>query len=143
MEFSKIIKKCLVCTCICFTVIIAGYMLILQLINMDEGAAAVEAPRVLLFFLFSLLLSVANSIRSIKNINSALGYVIHYVICVFAFYTCFILPDADISDSNTLTGLIIFTVVYVIVMALIAFFKARLRANREDDTKYTKQFKNK
>ena len=118
-------------------------MLILQLINMDEGAAAVEAPRVLLFFLFSLLLSVANSIRSIKNINSALGYVIHYVICVFAFYTCFILPDADISDSNTLTGLIIFTVVYVIVMALIAFFKARLRANREDDTKYTKQFKNK
>ena len=140
MEISKTIKKCLVCTCIYFTLIHAGYMAILQLINMDEGAAAVEAPRVLLFFLFSLLLSIANLIRSIKTLNSAIGYVIHYIICIFAFYSCFMLPDNNLQDSTLVTGLIIFTFGYVIVMALTAFFKARLKANRTPNTAYTKQF---
>ena len=140
MGIGKTIKKCLVSACIYFTVIVAGYMLILQVTNIDDGVAAVEAPRVLLYFLFSLMLSAANFIRAIPKINGALGYAIHYVICVFAFYTCFMLP-VNMRGSFMVTGVIIFTLLYVIFMALIAFFKARLRTNRAIEDKYTKQFK--
>ena len=139
MEISKAIKKCLVRTCILFTVIVAGYMLVLQLINIGEGTVAVEAVRVLLFFLFSLLLSIANAIRSIKSINAALGYVIHYLICLFAFCACFMLP-VNMRDSFMVTGAIIFSFAYVLFMALLAFFKARLSKNRGTNKAYTRQF---
>lgn len=134
------IKRCLLNTCVYFTFIVAGYMLVLQIINLEEGPAAVEADRVLLFFLFSLLFSIANTIRSIKRLNAALGYVIHYVICVFAFYTCFMLP-VNMRGSFMVTGTLIFTLGYVIVMALFALFKSRLKANQAANEKYEKQFK--
>lgn len=140
MGISKIIKKCLLYTCVCFTVITAVYMLILQITNLDEGSAAVESDRVLLFFMFSLLFSAANSIRSIKQLNVALGYVIHYIICVFAFYACFLLP-VDMRPSFMVTGIVIFTLLYVIVAFFTAIFSAKLRANRDKSVRYTNQFK--
>jgi hypothetical protein len=68
MELKKIFKKMLNSTCIIFTIVTAAYMLVLQLINISDAEAAVEAGRVLLFFVFSLLLSLANALLSIEKI---------------------------------------------------------------------------
>ena len=142
MEISKLVKKTLVATCAYFTVITAAYMLILQIINVSEDSAAVESFRVLLFFLSAFLFSVANTIRAIKKIHPLLRNTIHYIICVFAFYTCFMLP-VDMRASFMLTGIVVFTVCYAVVMAIIAIFKSRLRANREKDVEYKSQFNKK
>lgn len=142
MDISKLIKKTLVATCAYFTVITAAYMLILQIINVSEDSAAVESFRVLLFFLFSFLFSIANTIRAIQKMHPLLRNTIHYMICVFAFYTCFMLP-VNMRTSFMLTGIVIFTVCYAVVMAIIAIFKSRLRANREKDEEYTSQFNKK
>ncbi len=143
MEIGKLIKKTLVATCVWFTAINAAYMLILQFINVGEDSVAVEAFRVVLFFLFALLFSIANTIRATKSIHSLLRNITHYVISAFAFYTCFLLPDNSMRSSTMITGLVVFTVVYVIIAGCIAIFKGVLSTNREKSMEYTKQFNKK
>lgn len=139
MEISKLIKKTLSLACICFTAITAVYMLIMQITYVDE-TVLVEAERVLLFFVFSLLFAIATSVLGIVNLHAALRYIIHFLICVFGFYTCFLLPTG-MRGSFMITGVVLFCIGYAIVMGVIAIFKARLKANREKAVEYTKQFK--
>lgn len=142
MEITKLIKKTLTATAIWFTAIMTGYMLVLQIINVGEDSAAVEAFRVLLIFLFALLFSIANTIRSAKSINGALRHTVHYLITVFAFYACFMLP-VDMRTSFMITGVVIFTVVYLLVVGIMAIFSSRLKANRESEIAYSRQFNKK
>ena len=142
MEIKKLIKKALNLSCIYFTIITACYILILQLANISDGDAAVEATRVLLYFLASVLISVAHTIYSIKKLHMAARVIIHYLICVFAFYTCFLLP-VNMRASFMFTGTVIFTVVYAIAMGIVALFRARLKKNRELSAEYQSQFSKK
>ncbi len=142
MDIKGLIKKALCSACIYFTLICAGYMLCMVFITTGEDAPAIEANRVLLFFVFSALCALADAIRAIKAIPSVLGEVIHYGIYLFGFYACFMLP-VSMRPSNVLTGLIIFSIVYWIYYVAKLFFKARLRVNREASAKYNDQFKKK
>lgn len=142
MEIKNLIKKALVSSCICFTLITAVYMLCMTIVTTGDDSPAIEAQRVLLFFIFSLLWAIAGAVRSIKAIPSPLGRALHYLICVFGFYTCFMLP-VNMKPSAVLTGIIIFTLLYWIAIALKAFFASRLRKNREQIQKYEDQFKKK
>ena len=139
MELRKLFKKLLNSACIIFTVITAAYMLILQIINITDSDAGIEASRVLLFFIFSLLLSTANVILSTNKIHAALRYIIHYVISIFGFWTCFCLPN-KMDFSKTFVGIIIFSACYAIVMTLIAVFTRRFKRQSEPKAKYEKQF---
>ncbi len=140
MEIKKLIKKALASSCIYFTVITALYMLILQIANIGDDAAAVEAHRVLLFFIASVLFALAGVLLGAKKLHLALRIVLHYAICVFAFYTCFILPT-NMQASFVMTGIVLFTLLYVIVALIAAAFISKLRKNRESSTEYNKQFK--
>ena len=142
MEIGKLIKKCLCVACVCFTLLTALYMLIMVLHYPDDESVPVEASRVVLFFVFSLLFAIANTILSIKQLNGALRYILHYVICVFGFYSCLILPSAPTTGGAIIMA-VLFTFVYVIVMAIIGLFKAKLKKNREVTDTYTKQFSTK
>ena len=142
MDIKGLIKKALYSACVYFTLISAGYMLCMVFITTGEDSPAIEANRVLLFFVFSALCALADAIRSIKAIPSVLGSVIHYGIYLFGFYACFMLP-VNMRPSNVLTGLIIFSIVYWIYYVAKLFFKARLRVNREASAKYNDQFKKK
>lgn len=144
MDVKKLIKKILNSSCIFFTVITALYMLIMQIINASEESACIEAERVLLFFIFSLLLSIANALFAIKAIHSALKYLLHYLISAFGFWTCFCIPT-DMNASRTLVGMVLFTVVYAIIMAVTRIFTYRLNKakNKEKNEKYEKQFSGK
>ena len=139
MELKKLFKKMLNSTCIIFTIVTAAYMLLLQLINISDAEAAVEAGRVLLFFVFSLLLSIANALLSVEKIHLALRYVIHYVISTFGFWTCFCLPN-KMNFSRTLVGIVIFSIAYIIVMSVIGIFSRRFKKAQKPERKYEKQF---
>jgi hypothetical protein len=142
MDIKKLIKKAICSACVYFTIITAVYMLCMLIITPSNESAPIEAERVLLFFVFSLLWAFADAIRSLKVINAILGRTIHFVICTFAFYSCFMLPVA-MQGAKVLTGLVIFSLVYWITVALKAFFGARLKRNREHTEAYTGQFKKK
>lgn len=137
MEIKKQIKNSLFMCCVYFTAIMVCYMAILQFMNMDSVPAAVEAYRVLLFFLASFLFAIANFVRHI-NMNSALKILCHYLICVFAFFACFLLQG-----SYIVIGIVVFTILYFIVRLLIMLFSSRLKKNREQTEEYTKQFSKK
>ena len=142
MELKKLFKKMLNSTCIIFTVITAAYMLVLQLVNISDAEAAVEAGRVLLFFVFSLLLSIANALLSIEKIHLALRYIFHYVILTFGFWACFCLPN-KMNAARALVGACIFTIAYIIVMTVIGIFSRRLKKTQKLEKKYEKQFSTK
>lgn len=142
MDIKGLIKKALYSACIYFTLISAGYMLCMVFITTGDESPAIEANRVLLFFVFSALCALADMIRNIKAIPSAVGVIAHYAIYLFGFYACFMLP-VRMLPSNVLTGLIIFSIFYWIYYVAKLFFKTRLRVNREASAKYDDQFKKK
>ncbi len=118
-------------------------MIVLQIANIEAGAAAVQAPRVLLFFLASVLVSIAEAIRGIKKLHGALRIIIHYFIFLFAFYACMLLPIEGMRESNMIAGMALFTLLYAIIVTICAIFSARLKANREKPTEYKSQFSKK
>ena len=129
MDVKSLIKKVFNSTCIIFTVITAVYMLILQIMNITKISASVEAYRVLLFFIFALLLSCANMILSIEKIHTAARYMFHYFICVLGFWLCFCLPN-KMRAATVFVGIVFFTIGYAIVMPIIATFKRRLKKSK-------------
>ncbi len=143
MEIKKLIKKALISTCIYFTAIMALYMLILQIVNIDSGAAAVEAPRVLLFLVGSLLFAIAGVILGIGQLRLAFRIIIHYLICILSFFICILLPVQTQSSGGIFICLVLFTLVYAIAAAIVGAFRSRLRANREKSEVYNNQYKKK
>ena len=117
-------------------------MLIMLLIYPEDETVLVEASSIILFFVFSMLFGVANTILSIDAIPSALRYVLHYVICIFAFYTCLILPYSS-TVGAAIVICIAFSFLYAIVMVIIGIFRSNLKKNREATATYTKQFSKK
>ena len=140
-DIKKIIKRTFNSTCIIFTVITAVYMLILQIINMTKLSASVEAYRVLLFFIFALLLSCANTILTIDKLHSAARYMFHYLICVLGFWLCFCLPN-KMRMATVFVGIVFFTIGYAIVMPIIATFKRRLAKSKAAPQKHEKHVQN-
>jgi hypothetical protein len=112
----------------------------MQIVYVND-TVLVEAEKVLLFFVFSLLYSIAHTVLTVKAMNSALRYIIHFIICVFGFYACFLLPIDNMRESYMVTGIVIFINVYLTVMGIRALFVSRLRSNREQGATYEKQFK--
>ena len=138
LDIKKLIKKALVSACVIFTVITAVYMLILQIQNVSKVSAAVESGRVLLFFVFSVLLATANSILSITSIDIVIRYMIHYIICAIGFGLCFCLPNG-MPISTMFVGIIFFSICYSIIMPIVAFFKRRLKRNKAIQEKISQQ----
>ena len=117
-------------------------MIFLQIANIGVGEAAVEASRVLLYFLASILVAIANIIFAYKKLNAIARVIIHYIIFTFAFYTCFLLP-VNMRTSYMITGIVIFTLLYAVIMGSIAIFKSKLKKNRERNEEYKSQFSKK
>ena len=142
MDFKKLIKKALISSCVIFTVITAVYMLILQIMNISAQQTAIQAGRVLLFFVFSVLLAIANTVLSIKSLHTAVRHLVHYIIFIFGFWSCFCLPNA-MTASQMLVGIVLFTLGYIVVMLIYTFFKKRIDNSKQPEQKYQKQFSGK
>ena len=141
MDIKSIIKKISTNTCIFFTIATVLYCIIVGIINSDADEILFEATRIVLFFFFALIVSLANAIFSVKLIPTAFRYIIHYVLCAFAFYLCVLFPvNTSSYASFVLIGLSLFTVVYVIVCVLISIFKSKAQQKKEKKETYKNQF---
>ena len=139
MNFKCFIKRLLVNSCILFSLIMLVYTIVAAIMHVTEDEVLLDASRVLLFYVFSLLFAAANSLKTIKALHKAVALLLHFVITVFAFYACFILP-LGMSSSNVFVGIGIYTLVYAIISAVAAIFKARLKINAEASEEYVSQF---
>ncbi len=139
MNFKAFIKKILTNACVYFSAVTALYALIVLIIYVDDTEVLLDASRVLLFFVASLLVAIANGIFKIKKLHGAVKLFLHYLLTLFSFYACLMLPLSP--PASTLTvGLAIFSVIYFIVAAIVALLRARYRSKSESDGTYRSQF---
>ncbi len=143
MTIKGFIKKALSHACAYFTLIMLGYIIIAAIINVGDDALLLDGVRTVLFFLFSLLWACANVIFSLKNIGGGIRLFVHYLIMLFAFFTCLLLPLGSLKASGYLIGAVIFTIVYFAVMGIIHLISSKFKANVESTQKYEKQFSKK
>ena len=140
MNIKQTIKKILTDACVLFSLITAAYALIVWLVYVNQEQVLMEAGRVVLFFVFSLLVSGANGIYRHKPLSAALRLTLHFLICTLAFYLCFLLP-LSMPGSSVLVGLIFFVLAYFLVMGIVAGLASRFRKNREASEEYKSQYK--
>ncbi len=140
MSVKEFIKKMLVRSCVYFTCIMVIYIAISAMIDVsDDSLILIDAGRTILFFVFAVLLSLANSLLSLDRPSMALRVLMHYVITAFAFYACFMLTQS-MRASEVIVGLVIFTLVYFAIMGIVAAFKSKYRSNLEKAEKYQRQY---
>ena len=142
MFVLKLIKKWLTHTCAYFTVVTLIYMIIQAIVNVSDEALVLDAGRTALFFLFSLLIALANTVFSIDKLITALKVTLHFVIVMFAFYACLLLP-LSMPASSIFVGLALGAVVYAVIMGLVAVFRSRFKKISESSEKYEKKFNKK
>lgn len=142
MTIKGFIKKALSHTCAYFTLIMLGYIIIAAIINVGDEKLLLDGGRTVLFFLFSLLWACANVIFSIKSIGGGIRLFLHYLIILFAFFTCLMLPLKP-RTSGYLIGVVLFTLIYFAVMGIIHLITVKFKANVESTENYEKQFSKK
>lgn len=139
MNIKRTIKKILTDACVLFSLITAAYALIVWLMYVNQDDVLVDAGRVLLFFVFSLLVSGANGFYRLHSLAGALRLTVHFLVCTLAFYLCFLLP-LSMPDSSVLVGIVLFILAYFLVMGIVAGFSSRFRKNREAAEEYKSQY---
>ena len=139
MTIKVFIKKLLCSSCCYFTLCIFAYMIITAIVTVDNSTLLLEAGRTFLFYIFSLLIALANTLLKLERPSAKLRVFIHYVLTAFAFYVCLMLP-LSMRASSVLVGLVIYTIVYFIILGLGTLFRAKYRSNTEKAQKYEKQF---
>ena len=139
MNIKAFFKKLLVTASVYFLLITAGYVAISMIVNITDDEVYLRASQLLFHFFFSLLAAGAWSIYRLTKFHSALRLLLHYGILLFSFYLCFLVP-ASMRAPQIAIGIVLFSLLYAIIMAITAFFLSRFRANAEKESTYTKQF---
>ena len=141
MDLKSIIKKIFISTCVIFTIATVFYCILVAIINHSANEILFEGTRIILFFLFALIISLANTVFGIKQIHTALRYVIHYILCALAFYLCVLFPiETTSAPSFVLIGLSLFTVIYVLASAALVIIKSKIQRKKEKKETYTAKF---
>ena len=139
MNIKQTIRKILTDACVLFSFITAIYALIVALVYVNQEQVLLEAGRVVLFFVFSLLVSAANTLYRAKTLSGGIRFLCHFLICTLAFYLCFLLP-LSMPGSSVLVGLIFFVLAYFAIMGITSGFASRFRKNREATEEYQSQY---
>ncbi|MBQ9111979.1 MAG: hypothetical protein IJY08_00185 [Clostridia bacterium] len=139
MTVKGFVKKLLTNACIYFSLIMLLYIIIAAIINVVDDALLLDAGRVVLFFVFSVLLAAANSLYALKKPSGGVRLLIHYAITLFAFYTCFML-SLSLRASSTLVGIVVFTAVYFAIMGILTAVRSKYRSNTQNAEKYISQY---
>ncbi len=139
MTVKSFIKKTLNNSCIFFSAIMLAYIICAAIANVGGDALLLDAERTVLFYFFSLLLSFANALFLLQRLKSGVKILLHYVIVLFAFYTCFMLP-LSMRASSVIIGIVLFTVLYFAITGIIAAVRSRYRSKLEKTQEYKKQY---
>ena len=142
MNFKKFLKSLLGDTSVYFTLLAAGYSIMMLLVNVKEPEVLLRASTLLFLALFALLAAFGRSVLRLASLSGGVRVALHYVILAFAFYLCLLVP-AGMRAPQVLIGLVLFTAVYWIGAGVVHLFTARLRKNSEQTEVYEKQFSKK
>jgi hypothetical protein len=140
MNIGSFFKKTFSRASVYFTLITAIYALIVMIVNVDDKLVLLDAGRVLLFFVASFLFSLGNAFLAVKKFAGPLRVFLHYLVYLFAFCACFLLP-ISLDTSGTIVGVTLFTIIYAISLAIVLLVRSRYKTRTELQNDYSPQFK--
>lgn len=134
------LRHALTLMCVIYTVIISA-MFALGWALSDSASLFVPTPsKALLMLLFSAILGFSSLILKKDKTGAALT-LLHYVVCLAAFAVTVVLAGIPLTGSVPAIGLILFTVIYAVVMAVRAIACRRKAKNIDTPEEYTSVFK--
>ena len=139
MSAKSFIKNILNRSCVYFSVIMLGYIIVAAIINVIDQDLLLDAGRVVLLFVFSVLLAVANAFFAMDKMSGGVRLLIHFAITTFAFCTCFLLP-LSLRASSMLVGMVMFVIGYFAVMGIRAAFRSKYKSNKEAAEQYNNAY---
>ena len=129
--FAKI-KQWFVGGCVWYALISLVFLLIDVLAT--DGTHVVASTAFLLFFPFGMSMSAAGMIYKSKKLPRWSRILLHYCISVVSFLLFMLLPAGSLSSGvYVLLMLVLLTVIYWILFALVHIFLARWRRVVEED----------
>lgn len=140
MEERNYINKILRKSCVYFTIIVFIYALIVALVNSPANQVLLDAERLILFFIFSFIISLANGILAAKNISRPLAVLFHYILSMIATYLCLILPLSP-RASTAVVGISLFSIIYFVAMGIVAITRTVAKRRKEKKEDYKEHFK--
>lgn len=119
-----------------------GYFTLLTLIYavgvyaIYTQSGALSPLRVLLFFIFALIIATANSLFRMSWLNVALRIVAHAIVVGLGFWLCLVRP-MELEGSGELMGLLLFLVVYAVIAVIVLLHRSNVakKLNRESEYK--------
>lgn len=135
MEFKDFVNKIMKQACVCFTMATLLYTLIVAAINIGAEEILISAERIILFFIFSFIFSLANSVLGAKSLSTTLRFFIHYILSMLACYFCLILPISP-RPSDAVVGIALFSVLYFAVLAVALIIRSISKKIRERKEEY-------
>lgn len=139
MNINQQFTKLLTNTCSYFTAIILAYTAVVAIINTAANEILIGGVRILFFFIFSLLFSLANVVYGIKTISAPVRLLLHYLITIFACYICLFLP-ASLRPSGVIVGIVLFSILYFFLVAMRALVLSLIKKRLEKKEVYEKKF---
>ena len=142
MTVKNFIKNLLTRSCVYFSAIMLIYIIIAAIVNVDGSQLLLDASRVVLFFAFACLLSGARAVYAIETLSGGVRLLCHFIITLFAFYTCLIMP-LSLRPASSFVGIVLFAILYFAIFGIYAAISSKYRKNKESHQSYTRQFKGK
>ena len=128
--------------CIYYTVTTFLLIFLFWLIA-DDITRAMHPTALMLIFPFSLLFATANMIFRESELDTWLKVIIHYTVTMLALMLCLYLPNKAVNAraSGAFALLLILSVIYFIVMAVVLYLRARVFRIERDEKSYTGVYK--
>lgn len=136
---NDFVKKVVVPACIYFACITVPFALLIYAIYGSAGGT-LSALRTAMFFVFSLVFSTANALARADKPALWMRVLIHALLTGVGFWLFMLMP-AELEGSGTLTGMLIYLVVYAIVAAVILGMRAQTKKRENKQAEYTAVFK--
>ena len=141
MQAKEWIKKLLVRTCICFTV--TTFLLLVLYLILAKTEEGMRPLAMILILPFSLCFSSGNMLLRCESLQRSLAVVLHYILTVGGVFLCLYLPmrQPGASASGAVVFFALLTLIYVIVMGVIAIVKGRAKRLKRDSKEYKSIYK--
>lgn len=135
------IQKIVVPACIYFTIITVPFaLLVFAIYGGGSFGGTLSALRTAMFFIFALVFSTANALVKSERITFGMRILIHALLTGVGFWLFILLP-AQLGGSGTLTGMLIYLVVYAIVLVVVLAKRAQNKKLENRQSEYREMFK--
>ena len=144
MQKKDYLKKISLAACVYYTAAVFAILFIYWLINADLSRG-LHPVSLILILPFSFCFAAANTLFAHAFRSTATKVMVHYMLTIGGIWLFLFLPNMreGQSASGAFILFLVFTVVYVLIMAAVLSFRSRMKRITRDESEYVSVYGNK